>query len=269
MRCFTSYRNSFGTVVHWNRPGCWRAQRIGPIQHTACLIGTGCTTLFSENSDNARAQGPVLESAEGQHRAWEYSLGHLATLSLVEAAGTDGPIEFYRLLAPTGTGAGNRWPSLSPWRDAFVSAFGVTVDDFYSSFGETQESLPGRTGVRRQANERVLRGTIGRADDSPVGPVWVTVNQVNSQGHVSLVQRSLSDETGSFELFVPHSANYRIGIELVSDYWCHVWHTDGGITNTPIAASLVRVSTRSVTNVKVVIPDQVCAQRIEGQVFGT
>ena len=214
------------------------------------------------------AQGPVLESAEGQHRAWAYSLGHLATLSLVEAAGIDGPIEFYRLLAPTGTGAGNRWPSLSPWRDAFVSAFGVTVDDFYSSFGETQESLPGRTGVRRQANERVLRGTIGRADDSPVGPVWVTANQVNSQGHVSLVQRSLSDETGSFELFVPHSANYRIGIELVSDYWCHVWHTDGGITNTPIAASLVRVSTRSVTNVKVVIPDQVCAQRIVGQVFG-
>ena len=214
------------------------------------------------------ATAPSLESTEQRNAQWEYSLGHFAVLSLMETAGADAPLESFRLLAPTGVGAAKRWPSTLQWRDAFFASFGISAEQFYTSFAELQESLPGRSNVRRQPSERVLSGMISRPGNSPVDRAWVTASQVDDQGLVSLMLRTMSDDAGSFEFFVPHRSNYRIGVELGSADWCHVWHADDAVANAGEDAALVWVGLRSMTKIEIAIPADKCAYRTEGDVTG-
>ena len=80
--------------------------------------------------------------------------------------------------------------------------------------------------------------------------------------------RTMSDVTGSFEFFVPHRSNYRIGVELGSADWCHVWHADEAVANAGEDAALVWVGLRSITKIEIAIPADKCAYRIEGDVTG-
>ena len=214
------------------------------------------------------ATAPSLEGTGQRNAQWEYSLGHFAVLSLVETAGADAPVEFFRLLAPTGVEAAKRWPSSLQWGDAFFASFGMSAEQFYTSFADLQESLPGRSNVRRQPSERVLSGTISRPGNSPVVRAWVTASQVDDQGLVRLMLRTMSDVTGSFEFFVPHRSNYRIGIESGSAPWCHVWHAGEGVAHAGEDAALVWMGLRSITKIEIAIPADKCAYRIEGDVTG-
>ena len=81
--------------------------------------------------------------------------------------------------------------------------------------------------------------------------------------------RTMSDDAGSFEFFVPHRSNYRIGVELGSAHWCHVWHADEAVANAGEDAALVWVGLRSITKIEIAIPADKCAYRMEGDVTGT
>ena len=81
--------------------------------------------------------------------------------------------------------------------------------------------------------------------------------------------RTMSDDAGSFEFFVPHRSNYRIGVELGSADWCHVWHADEAVANAGEDAALVWVGLRSTTKIEIAIPIARWAYRIEGGVTGT
>ena len=90
------------------------------------------------------AGGPSLEVVEQRIGIWPYTLGMLATDLLVQKAGEDSPLQFYRLLAPQSAGIMGRWETHLGWQDAVDLAFGVTVSDFYEEFNSWQDSLPGR-----------------------------------------------------------------------------------------------------------------------------
>ena len=61
------------------------------------------------------AGGPSLEVVEQRIGIWPYTLGMLATDLLVQKAGEDSPLQFYRLLAPQSAGIMGRWETHLGW----------------------------------------------------------------------------------------------------------------------------------------------------------
>ena len=99
-------RDSFGDVPSWLTEGTanWAHSIHGMLDRHREYRSVG------RHLRNKAATAPSLQSTEQRNAQWEYSLGHIAVLSLVETAGADAPVEFFRLLAPTGVGAAKRWP---------------------------------------------------------------------------------------------------------------------------------------------------------------
>ena len=216
----------------------------------------------------AAGRGPSLESTETENGTWQYLLGSLATDMLAERGGVDSPLEFYRALVPRPIGPHLRWHSSPRWQDVFSETFGLTVDEFYAEFSEWQADLPGSRPFRRESYERSLTGRLVRADGTPVGGVWLSASQVEDDVTVGWLRRARSDQDGRFELFVPHSTNNRLEIDLAADGHCRTWYADGTVVLSFEDATLVRVGTGKPQSIEIVVPDDVCRWRIRGRLIG-
>lgn len=72
----------------------------------------------------AVARVPSLQNPQGADQsAVDYHLGFLATEWLVDYAGAEALVDYYR-----------RLPSSNGWESAFAEAFGLSVEDFYTAF---------------------------------------------------------------------------------------------------------------------------------------
>ena len=149
---------------------------------------------------------PRLISAEMENDGWEYYLGRVGLRRLVERAGAEAWIRYYRELAPTRIGPAGRWESIPPWRDVFASTFDVDLDEFYAAFDEWQADLAERNGRRPSGESNGesarIEGRAVRANGSPVAGRFVSANEivVSSSGDrrtIGWQQRAETDAEGT------------------------------------------------------------------------
>ena len=178
------------------------------------------------NALNQAAKGPPLEEIESSNSTWQYSFGLVAVDLLVDRVGESGVLNFYRALAPGRAGPDGRWETRPTVRSAFQAAFGLTLDQFYEEFEALMAKRRGSARRRPASNEVVLAGTIVNSDGTPrVGATLVAT--AFKDGHpAGWDRRAKSGDDGAFELFVRKRSEYRIRIELDTDWPCRFWWSD-------------------------------------------
>ena len=130
----------------------------------------------------------------GGDKSANYSLATLAADWLVERAGEDALVGFYR-----------ERPSHPDWQTTFRAVFGMAVDDFYDAFAayraEVAPPLPAQIG-----------GTVVDADGEPVSELWVAALRL---GRGDRYFADWTDAEGAF--------SFKLDPDV---YWMHV-HSDG------------------------------------------
>ena len=222
----------------------------------------------------AAAKGPTLREVEVNIGTWHYTLGKLATDQLVEGAGGDSPLEFYRLLAPQRHQDAGRWTSYIGWQTAFLKAFGVPVSEFYERFDSWQEALPGRVvwagfgdGARR------LAGRLVREDGTPIVGAKVIAGvggTLGGAGHDYGESIARTEADGSWQLAVSSNRRVQLRAELAeqrhSHLRCTVHWRMGGATWDYAEADWIDIGTSDPERVEFALPDDWCARRISGRI---
>jgi len=139
----TFYAWTGGTIPHYLVMGRTPTQRMD----SASYVQLPLKTL----EDNALLHG--LRTA-GHHPG--HNLGALAVRWLVQRAGEESVIAFWRELEQSET-----------WQDAFLATFGMTTESFYAAFEKHREDVfptPSR-----------IQGTVVGPDGEPLEGIWVEI----------------------------------------------------------------------------------------------
>ena len=142
-----------------------------------------------------------------------YSLGARASQVLVQHAGEDSLVEFWRLLSQTVDGL----TGTSKWFRTFADAFGVNVPDFYSAFchllagrktvGNLDDSVP----LCHDEDVQIVSGTLVDEDGAPVEGAWVSVGRLGAPlSHIDSIGGRTSAE-GEFQIRIAEG-NARLGL---------------------------------------------------------
>lgn len=254
----------------------WTTEGMATWAETNHEYADGLHLSFESSRRRARmsaASGPLLQQVEQRIGTWPYSLGMLATDRLVERAGEDSPLEFYRLLAPQAKGIMGRWRSHLGWQGAINVAFGIAVGDFYEEFNRWQNSLPGRKPWDDAGEgDRILRGKLTRANGKPIADARVIAglggDDLVTHDYRESVTRSEAD--GTWELPVSSNRRYRLRVELAesqhSHLRCTVYWQKRGATWDYLEAEVISVESSDPDDVEFVLPDDWCARRISGRI---
>ncbi len=157
-----------------------------------------------------------LSLASADYAAYAYHAGFLATEWLVERAGPETLLEFFRLGRPQ--------------EAAFEAAFGMTLDEFHDSFEEHRlEVAP--------PFEWEVAGMVVDPDGQPI-PELLLVTVVRIKGTPWVVGGIATDPKGNFALTAPGSG-YTIAITLhclredgaYEEHFVGEWGADGFVAN--------------------------------------
>jgi len=191
--------------------------------------------LRDENAFSAASWAGTLEATGDQIFAEDYVLGFLAVELLVQRAGEEALLAFYRTISI----------GLS-WREAFSSVFGVGVDEFYEEFelyrAENQPSVYTISG-----------SVVGPRGD---GLRRITLVAVSSDGAYSTYSLSVAD--GRFVIAVPVEGWYYISIHPPPTDACTLlgWYEeDIGFTASRRHASGIGVQGGNVEGITVRLPE--------------
>ena len=205
-------------------------------------------------------EGPTLQSI-ALHQVspewWHYFLGAYASELLMQRAGRDALIEYYRVQVSGRSRTTLPWSSRPTSEAAFNSAFGIDLQEFYEVFERH------RGGARPAHGSRYLSGQLRRENGVPIAGAQVAGI---STGHKGAIRVDTSDENGEFELIVPQGWTNRLQVRL-SDYSCFVWYAEGGATESKEAATILHPSITDRTTVDIVVSDDLCHRRISGRVI--
>ncbi|MYE47072.1 MAG: hypothetical protein F4X25_10120 [Chloroflexi bacterium] len=135
----------------------------------------------------------AFHTAEGIFGTYDhYQVALLGAKWLADRAGEQALADYYRLL-----------PSVDHWHDAFESAFGISIADFYEAFA----TYPDELGPRNR-----VRGVVNGPDGGPLEGVRVTAHRLSLHGYRDYDARSFreapidvetwTDEHGAFEMWV-------------------------------------------------------------------
>ena len=212
-----------------------------------------------------------------ENDGWEYYLGRVGLRRLVERAGAEAWIRYYRELAPTRIGPAGRWESIPPWRDVFASTFDVDLDEFYAAFDEWQADLAERNGRRPSGESNGesarIEGRAVRANGSPVAGRFVSANEivVSSSGDrrtIGWQQRAETDAEGNFSVIAPNDGQYMLRIDLGVDRRCSIYYSREGGAHARDDADLLTVSDRTLRNVRFTVAADACRHKLRGTVRG-
>ena len=158
----------------WPRGAWWLTEgsaeyaemRLGEAVGADAGLYGGWVRMRERASSREPASLRDLESYVPSSATTPYDVAAVAVDWLVERTGEDALIEYYRVL-----------PESADWRSAFLSVFGMTVDDFYAGFAEH------RTAITRP--ERDVRGVVLKPDGDPVNgwryTVWASPRDPGGQ----------------------------------------------------------------------------------------
>ena len=183
-----------------------------------------------------------MERWDGFHR-WGFVSYHLAALAtewLVEYAGDDSYIRYWRLLA-----------GAQSWRSAFETAFGITVDEFYQSFARD--------------HERELASTFDWIRGRVLGPSGEALGGIELWTHPVAAGRSRfgrTDEDGTFDLAVPEGS-YTIGVyRRPAGAWQVLgWYGDDGFTTERDRAATIAVGDGDASMLEIRLPSAIADLR--------
>ena len=259
-------------------PGvAWTTEGIADWSDTNHALADGHFDSFEHSRRQAKevaAKGPTLKEVEVNIGTWHYTLGKLATDQLVERAGQDSPLEFYRLLTQQSSGTNGRWASRIGWQGAFKLAFGITVGEFYEQFDSWQNALPDRkVWVGTGDGDRRLRGRLIRSDGTPIVGARIIAGLGGDDASVThdygeSVTRTQPD--GTFELAVSSDRRYRLRVQLAESHESHrrctVYWQRSGVTWDDWGAEWISIGSQDPAHIEFVVPDDWCMRRISGRI---
>lgn len=204
------------------------------------------------------SSAPTLRSREtGVYDEWSYSLGLRAIGLLVERAGPNAYLEFWRQIdKESSIGAYSRWQAATPWREAFGNTFGVDVNEFYAEF----ELPPNRSASSRRSVGYELRGRVVTEGGDGLAGFSVSAYLASGAGKVSFAT-TLSD--GSFSILVPVKGDYRVNVELADQ--CGLVYTGTGASLDSRDSLAVSVAGETQLEAEMAVPENVCLSGISGR----
>ena len=172
--------------------------------------------LYDEDLEFRRAIAPAAASHVASIRDPEsanasrlnYHLGFIAAEWLIEQAGESSLLDYYRLLA-----------SFDSWEEAFKSAFGLSIEDFYDAFevyrAEVAPPLPHLT-------DEVVRPVAVFPGDVPA-ETRADVQAEMDAVHAFLVERFGADPA---EYSVYAGSDWRAALDQARRLWWNRWWDD-------------------------------------------
>ena len=207
---------------------------------------------------NAKGTSATLRSAERRNTPWQYQLGLLATDLLVERSGADAIVEYFRQQQPQPIGANRRWVAPTSLDDAFVAAFGMEIDDFYTEFEEWRDALPGRR-VRDSGDPR-LSGNLHDAHGEPAVGFWIYATPHKGEHKAGRIRRAEIQDDGGFTIDLREDTVQRLYFERDG---CILWLVDNGLTTTyPKAGQFRDLDTRSLPTLDLKLPEDACESQL-------
>ncbi len=175
-----------------------------------------------------------------------YFLGFLAVELLVELAGEDALLEYFRLL-----------PAHVDWREAFEAAFGRTADEFYAEFE------PHR--AEAIAGYRTIRGRVIGSDEAPRDGVTLwALDEFDLKGGYG---ETAPD--GTFSIGLTRDGSYRVEVYVVdATGLCNLagWYAEGaGFTPSAGEAAYLLVEDGQVTVPDIRLPAEATPRPFAGR----
>ena len=216
----------------------WLLEGMAEYAEALYRAEVGPRTYQELRDDNAFAVASwagTLEATGDQIFVEGYVLGFLAVDLLVQRAGEDALLAFYR---STSTGL--------PWRDAFSEVFGISVDEFYEEF------------ELHRAENRSLFHTISGSVVGPRGDGLrrIALVAVSRDGAHSSYSLTVAD--GGFVIAVPAEGWYTISINPPPTSACTMigWYEENaGFTASRRDRSYVEVRGGDVEGITIRLPD--------------
>ena len=201
----------------------------------------------------------TLQSSEERNTPWQYRLGALAVDLLVERAGLDAVVEYYRQMHQQPLESDRRYAVATDWPEAFRNAFGITVEDFYEEFeawrGELSHEGPRYDYYR---GDRTLRGSLKDADGNPATGYWINTEPRIGENKSGRIRRTHIRDDGTFSIDLVPNTTQRLWI---THDGCTLWLTDDGLATTrPDASEHRLLDTRNLPRLNLMIPAGVCGE---------
>ena len=171
-----------------------RGDRTYDNHRRVTVIPQAQQTAVSLRSMESRA-GLLIEEELGHAT---YSLAHLAADHLAELAGDDTLFTYW-----------TQRPQSASWESAFEDAFGMSVEEFYSSFEDDRQMIA--------PSYRLVKGMVVDREGKAVNRVAVLLREQKSWG--GIVQRSTTEDSGAFSVRFPQGT-YLVSIEFDDQEIC-------------------------------------------------
>ena len=175
-----------------------------------------------------------------------YTLGWLTARELVESAGEESLIDYYRLL-----------PERDGWRDAFRDAFGMSVEELTVAVDERRAELVAEATASFDAIGGTVVGPDGEGVDGVVLRAWRGEPGASVYAHTRLSGHAAPDAGGAFRLPVAEPASYLLTVHRPATDGCRLlgWYaSDTGFTTARRDASPVVVASGEATAVAIRLP---------------
>ncbi len=249
---YTDRWNTSGRPPNWMQEGTavWTGE-------TGVRISDGHQTFEETRRKylrNAAGTAATLRSAEQRNFPWQYELGLLATDLLVERSGVDSIIEYFRYQHVQSVGPNREWQASPTLADAFLAAFGVTLEDYYIQFEQWRNALPGRR-VRDSA-EPMLTGKLHHADGDPATGTWINAAPYEGENEAGRWRRVEVHEDGGFAIALLPNTVQRM---YVGGPGCYFWLTESGLVTGRAQPGQYRdLDTRDLPELRLTLPESAC-----------
>ena len=205
----------------------------------------------------------TLQGSEERNTPWQYRLGALAVDLLVERAGFDAVVEYYRQMHHQSLESDRRYTVATDWPEAFRNAFGITVEDFYEEFEAWRSELP-HEGPRYDyyRDDRTLHGSLRDAAGNPATGFWINTEPYIGENKSGRIRRTHVRDDGTFSIDLVPNTTQRLWI---THDGCALWLTEDGLaTMRPEASEHRLLDTRNLSSLNLQLPVDAC--RVDLQV---
>ena len=175
-----------------------------------------------------------------------YTLGWLTARELVERAGEESLLDYYRLL-----------PERDGWRDAFRDAFGMSVEELTVTVDERRSELVAEATASFDAICGTVFGPDGEGVEGVVLRAWRGEPGASVYSHTRLSGHAAPDAGGAFRLPVADPASYLLTVHRPATDGCRLlgWYaSDTGFTTARRDASPVVIASGEATAVAIRLP---------------
>ena len=201
----------------------------------------------------------TLQGSEERNTPWQYRLGALAVDLLVERAGFDAVVEYYRQMHQQPLESDRRYAAATDWPAAFRNAFGITVEDFYEEFEAWRSELP-HEGPRYDyyRDDRTLLGSLRDTAGNPATGFWINTEPYIGENKSGRIRRTHVRDDGTFSIDLVPNTTQRLWITHDD---CTLWLTDDRLATTRPEASEHRLlDTRKLPKLELTLPESACGE---------